>query len=530
MDLFFLNKFLIFTVIAVMLIFSLSIINDSYSFHQILENQCTPETIFYTASQKSDFQNTYSDKNPGLYLADQGTIEYLYDNFDSYSKNQLVLDHFEKIDEWLVNGKESKLQLVDEYYGGNGALALDVSDIKELSLNKNFEPTQNLSRFENLGYITMWIKIEDDQSIDTVNVILEDSSGYLREYTALYNNNTSSSNTFGDDKDFPDLIYPEGNEKIEKWTDFILAPGWNYLLWRTDQYDDKGNVDLTQIKKIYLNINFNSRLNNQKIIFDDLRIQDGLQKNSNPTNGVWFPPHGRPQYGVYNIEKNSDNPDDYELRLLNVRNSQYITNGDHARMISSAPVPENFALKVKFTLNQLGMVDRDTLLSFPHSNLIPSEWLQIADSGQRDNTYFRVTYDFEPDWDPGHEWFGAYLSLQYDRFGLVSVWPVVRNLEQAQEPNQGNPLATNSFAPIEDVLYQMDLVVRGQQTTAAIYEVQEDCLVPKSSIGYLFEHPRHGSDKRYPIAIESTGNMRTIIHEVEMISLEKKVDSGDIGN
>ena len=521
MDLFFFNKFFIYGVIAVMLIFSISIINDTYSFHQVLETQCTDETIFDTASQKSDYSIMYSDKNPGLYLANQGTIQYLYDNFDSYSENQLVLDHFENIDGWIVNGKERTLQLVDEYYGGNGALALDVSDIGELSLNKNFAQTENLSRFENSGYITMWIKIEDDKGIDTVNVKLEDRYGSLREYSALTNSHTSSPNTFGDDEDIPDLSYPEGNEKIEKWTDFILAPGWNYLLWRTDQYVDKGNVDLSQIQKVHLNINFNSNLTSQKIIFDDLRIQDGLQKNSNPTKGIWYPPHGRPQYGVYNIEQNSANPNDYELRLLNVRNSQYITNGDHARMISAAPVPENFALRVKFTLNQLGILDKDTILNFPYSDFIPSEWLQIADTGQRDNTYFRVTYDFEPDWDPGHEWFGAYLSLQYDRFGLVSVWPIVRNLEQAQEPNQGNPLATNNFAPIEDVMYQMDLVVVGQQTTAAIYEVQDDCLVPKSSVGYLFEHPRHGSDKRYPIAIESTGNMRTIIHEIEMISLEK---------
>ncbi len=502
----------------------MSIIGSSYSFHEIVETQCTDETIFSTASQKSVFRNTYSDKNIGLHLSNQGTIQYLYDNFDSYSENQLVLDHFENSDDWIVNGHDAPLQIVDEYYGGNGALSLEVSENEDLSLSKNFEKLENLSRFESSGFITMWIKIEDDQSIDSVNIALEDGSGFIREYFVLINSHSSSPNTFGDDKDIPDIVYPQGNEKIDKWTDFILAPGWNYLLWRADQYNEKEKVNLSQIKKIHLDINFNSNFKNQKIIFDDLRIQDGLQKTSNPTNGVWFPPHGRPQYGVYNIEQISENPDDYDLRLLNVRNSQYITNGDHARMISSAPVPENFAMRIKFTLDQLGMADKDTILNFPYSDFIPTELLRIAESGQRDNTYFRVTYDFEPDWDPGHEWFGAYLSLQYDRFGLVSVWPVVRNLEQAQEPNQGNPVATNSFAPIEGVEYQMDLVVMGQKTTAAIYEVQDNCLVPKSSIGYVFEHPRHGSDKRYPLAIESTGNMRTVIHEIELISLRQTND------
>lgn len=520
MDLFYLNKFFISAVISVISIFSLSVIGTGYSFHEIVDTQCTTETLFDIASQKSGFKNIYPNEATGIYLSDQATIQYLYDNFDSYAENQIVLDHFENSDVWLVNGQKSALHHVDEHYGGNGALAIFVSENGQITLSKNFENPENLSRFENYGFITMWLKIQDDRSIDKVNIALEDSSGFIREYSALMNSHSSSPNTFEDDKDIPDLIYPEGNEKIEKWTDFILAPGWNYLLWRADKYNETEKVALSQIKKIHLTINFNSNFSSQKIIFDDLRIQDGLQKTSNPTKGFWFPPHGRPQYGVYNIEQISDNPEDYDLRLLNVRNSQYITNGDHARMISSAPVPENFAMRVKFTLDQLGMVDKDTILNFPYSDFIPTGWLRIADSGQRDNTYFRVTYDFEPYWDPGHEWFGAYLSLQYDRFGLVSVWPVLRNLEQAQEPNQGNPLATNSFAPIEGIKYQMDLVVIGQQNTAAIYEVQDDCLIPRSSVGYVFEHQRHGPDKRYPLAIESTGNMRTLIHEVELMSLE----------
>ncbi|MGQ0792407.1 MAG: hypothetical protein ACT4NJ_09340 [Nitrosopumilaceae archaeon] len=520
----FFNKLFLSGVISVILIFSLTLSIDGYPINNILKTSCQDNTLFDVAWTKSEYNNIYSKKIPGLFLDNDRTIQYLYDNFDRYSENQLVLDHFENIQSWNVNGKINQLQRSDEYYGGHGSAFYALTGENELTLTKNFDRTQNIKQFENFGYITMWIKIENAKNIDNVNIILEDEFGNLREYSTLVNVHTSSENTFSDDESFPDLTYPDGDSKIERWVDFILASGWNYLLWRSDEFTDNGNVDLSQLQKIHLIIKFNENSTNQKIIFDDLRIQHGLQKNSNPTNGVWFPPHGRPQYGVYDIDQNPSNPNDYELRLLNVRNSQYITNGDHARMISSAPVPENFALRVKFTLNQLGLSDKDTKLSFPYAKYLPAEWIQFTDSGQRDNSYFRVTYDFEPDWDPGHDWVGAYLSLQYDKFGLVSVWPVVRNLEQDQEPKQGDLLATNTFVPIEDVTYQMDILVLGQKTTATIYEVQDDCLISKSSVGYVFQHPRHGSDERYPIAIESTGNMRTIIHEVELISLEKPDD------
>lgn len=515
------NKLLFSGIISAILILGLTLSISGFQFNNFVQAQCQENSIFDASMKKSESYGIDSRKIPGLYLDNQGTIQYLYDNFDTYSDNQIVLDHFENIDLWIVNDKENQLSHSNEYYGGHGAASLAISNNQDLMLSKKFEQIQNLKKFEKYGFITLWMNIEDTNSIDSVNVFLEDKFGNTREYSTLVNVHNSSENTFGDDLAYPDLTYPEGNSDIEEWTDFRLAPGWNYLLWRTDKFTDTGHVDLSQIQMIHLKVKLNDKSTNQNIIFDDLRIQNGLQKNSNPTNGVWFPPHGRPQYGVYDIDQNPANSHDYELHLLNVRNSQYITNGDHARMISAAPVPENFALRVKFSLSQLGLSDKDTKFSFPYSDLLPSEWLQFSNLGQRDNSYFRVTYDFEPDWDPGHDWFGAYLSLQYDRFGLVSVWPVVRSLEQDQEPKKGNPLATNTFSPKENVMYQMDLVVNGQQTTAAIYEIQDGCLVPKSSIGYTFEHSRHGPNERYPIAIESTGNMRTIIYEVEMVSLGK---------
>ncbi len=93
---------------------------------------------------------------------------------------------------------------------------------------------------------------------------------------------------------------------------------------------------------------------------------------------------------------------------------------------------------------------------------------------------------------------------------------------QDQEPKAGARTATTEFTPHSDVEYEMHMLVKGQFVSAAIYEVSgDDCLVHKAGMSYTFEHPRHGADKRYPIAIESTGNMRTIIHEVEIASLDE---------
>lgn len=257
------------------------------------------------------------------------------------------------------------------------------------------------------------------------------------------------------------------------------------------------------------------------LILDDLRIQDGLQRFSNPTMGTWYPPHGRPQYGVYDIDPNQDGTG-YDLHLQNVRNAQYPSNGDHARMISSSPVPADFVARVKFTLTQLGHEDQTFVVPSPFPARTPQDMREVQVSkGGRDNTYFRVTYDFEPSWDPGHEWFGAYASLQYSRLGILAVWPIERNVLQEQEPATGSRTATTEFTPQEGVQYEMQLLVKGQFASATVYEVKDnECLERKAGVSYTFEHPRHGLDKRYPPAIESTGNVRSIIHEVELVSLE----------
>ncbi|AIC16655.1 hypothetical protein NWT39_11795 [Nitrososphaera viennensis] len=509
------------------------------------EGTCANESVFDRFSRDSTLGNDEATrKTSSAYLDGNGTIAYLYDDFSTYAENQRVIDNFDDSAAWSsfttaggASGAGEKFELVDEYYSGPKALSYTIpSGInKEVILGRTWDEPRDFSRWSQSGYITMWIKVENPDAIDSVNIALEDVSGSKRTYALLQNVHLPrQNNTFADDPAIPNLAYPEGNE-TEMWTDFMLGKGWNYFLWRADMYDDKDGagkntvVDMARISKVHLDMRVNEKSAGQKVIFDDLRIQDGLQKSSNPTKGMWFPPHGRPQFGVYDIDK--DDQGHYHLSLLNVRNTQYPSNGDHARMISSAPVPADFVMRVKFTLTQLGPQDQSLSIPSPFPEWTPKELREVPlVEGMRNNTYFRVTYDFEPDWDPGHEWFGPYLSLQYNRLGILTVWPIERNVLQDQEPKAGERTATTEFAPKAGVPYEMQLIVKGQFASATIYEVKQGgddgsnnnggCLVRKATMSYTFEHPRHGADKRYPLAIESTGDVRTIVHEVEMVSLE----------
>ncbi len=488
-------------------------------------SSCINSSLFEEFSKDSLQNGQIAYGFPSMYVGKEGTITYLYDNFANYADNQLVIDHFEDPNVWKVNGETGKLQTGSEYYGGSGALVYNAQSNVDgtLLLSAQYENLIDLSRWADSGYITMWIKVPDPKGIDSVGIALKDDSGNIRNYIPLENVHSSNPNTFANDPDYPDLVYPEGDPAREMWVDFTLGPGWNYLLWRADQHqDDESAIDMSRIREIQVILDVNNNLAGQALIFDDLRIQDGLQKSSNPTGGMWYPPHGRPQHGVYDIDRSKDGVN-YDLRLLNVKNTQYPSNGDHARMITSAPVPTDFVMRVKFTLTQLGHEDEHLKIPSPFPAWTPPELREIPIyEGLRNNTYFRVTYDFEPSWDPGHDWFGAYLSLQYNRFGLTSVWPIERNVLQDQEPKTGARTATTEFAPQNDVQYEMHLLVKGQFASATIYEVKrDDCLERKVGISYTFDHARYGSDKRYPLAIESTGNMRTIIHEVEVVSLEQ---------
>lgn len=481
---------------------------------------CGQEGTFNQKTKNSMLVRDLSGQGSSIYVAKNGTMAYLYDDFSRYVKNQLILDEFGNPSSWRVNGDTGKLYSTNMFYGGNSAAAYDLkAPSSRIMLSKDLPASLNLTRWQNSGYITMWINIENSNTIDSIGITLGDKDGNTRQYTPLENVHTSTPNTFRDDKEYPDLIYPEGNPQTERWVDYQLAKGWNFVPWRADNFTDYGHVNMAEISKITIQVGLNRQnQTSQQIVFDDLRIQDGLQKDSNPTRGVWFPPHGRPQYGVYDIDKIGKSA---ELRLLNVRNTQYPSNGDHGRMITSAPVPKDFALKVQFQFVDLKEPESTITIPAPFHMKSPKIPLNV---GLRNNTYFRVTYDFEPDYDPGHDWFGAYLSLEYNKLGLVSVWPIERNVLQDQEPKAGSQIASTDFTAVSNVKYEMDMIVRGQLAYVEIYELDGNCLSEKAAMMYTFEHPRH--EQRYPLAIESTGNMLTRIHEVEIVSLDTNSTTG----
>ncbi|MGI0026837.1 MAG: hypothetical protein ACREAD_03235 [Nitrosopumilaceae archaeon] len=476
---------------------------------------CKQISSFQDVVRNSDLSKRLSNNDSSIYLASDGTIAYLYDNFVRYENNQQILDEFEDPDSWLVNGEEGKLHLTDDHIGGNGALLYNLdTSMPNITLSKNFLNLQNLTRWEKSGYITMWLNVQNSIGIDSVGIKFEDKDGNTRYYQSLQNVHTNVTNTFANEKEYPDILYPEGDSKTERWVDYQITEGWSYLFWRADNFTDNGSVNMAEIKKVSINVELNKQNPvSQEIIFDDLRIQDGLQKFSNPTHGIWYPPHGRPQYGVYDIDKAGDGT--YELRLIDVRNTQYPSNGDHARMISTAPVPTDFALRVQFTFAHLKDPETQVKIPVPFGLPLPKIPINV---GLRNNTYFRMTYDFEPDWDPGHDWFGTYLSLQYNKLGMASVWPIQRNVLQDQEPKSGSTIASTDFTAQNNIKYEMDMVVKGQTASATIYEVDGSCLNQKAEMIYTFDHPRH--TERYPLAIESTGNVLTIIHNVEIISLD----------
>lgn len=466
---------------------------------------CLNKSQFVTDTKNhSDFISKQKMSDINLVVNKDETIKYLYENFDKYGDVfSRTIEQFENTSGWMIEGPVEDIKQSKEKYNGNYSLSitatplsLDSSKRKDyITLKKYFSEPIDLSKWEKEGFITAWMKIQERKGIVGVSLRVGNQTGAYREFNQLQNLQLDVPNNYDQDDVFPDLEYPIKKSDSDEWTDFWLNTGWNYLPWRTDNgyYSDSGDIDIASINYIEIRLEVNGNLTKQNILFDNLRVQEGLQKEKNSLGGFWYSPNGRPQYGVFDIDKVSNN--DYALRLLNVRQTQYPSNGDHARIISKYDTPLNFAMKTKFMLTDFT-------------------------SGEKGNTWFRVTYDFEPDYDPGHDWFGAYLSSEWKKFGLITVIPLEKSTSQDQEPKKNEmALSSTDFTPKENILYELDITVNGQKTKATIYEVGDNCLKKKSQVEYQFSRLRYGNDKRYPVAIESTGNVKTTIYEIEMIEL-----------
>lgn len=467
---------------------------------------CEKETQFQQETGESESNRIlYTEKKSYISIDNRSnSISYLYENFDDYgSSNSQIVEDFEDVLKLSINGSK-KYRLVEEKQSGDYGLLIEIGDEErkqdKIEIKKAFETPKDLSQWSKSGFLSAWMKIERREGIRSIEIQFADINGATRKYKKLENLQINIPNYFNEDGLFPDIKYPIQDSPSDEWVDFLLMKGWNFILWRMDKsyYEDKGGIDMSKIQLLDIIIDIDETIAEQEIIIDDVRIQTGLQRENNLLNGVWYPPLGRPQYGVYDINKKREN--DYILKLLNVRQSQYPSNGDHGRMISEYNVPMNFAVRVRFKL------------------------VDLAEKGDRQNTWFRLMYDFDPEYDPGHDWFGAYISMEWNKFGLITVIPIERFFVQDKEPKSEKEsiTAAKSFQVKDGKRYEIDLTVKRQKAKAIIYEVDGSCLKKKREVEYVFKRERYDESKRYPLALEITGNVHAEIEEIEVIELDEE--------
>lgn len=459
---------------------------------------CLPKSQFLSDIQQSKWDYTKSEQNVYRLNSDD-TIRYVYENFDTQRDYSRVIEQFESLLNLNIDKNIADISLSKEKINGGSALAVRIKQnaVKEnkLIIKSDFDNAIDLKRWNNYGFISGWIKLENRNDITGINIKIGDEFGNYREYETLPNLQIGIPNFFNENDAYPDIKYPIRNTTSDEWTDFWLNNGWNYLLWRADKefYKDTGSVDIEHIKWSEITLLLNKDIaSNENILLDDFRIQDGLQKDANPVGNFWYPPHGRPQYGIFDVDE--INPQDYVLKLLNVRQTQYPSNGDHGRMITKGTTPLNFVMRVKFKLVDL--------------------------NSNRDNTWLRIMYDFDPVWDPGHDWFGVYESLEWNKFGLITVIPIERFSTQEQEPKKENiALSSKNYSIKENKIYEIHLTIEGQKAKATLFSTGSKCFKIKKSVEYEFSRERYDIQKRYPITIEITGNTKAIIYEVEIFEL-----------
>lgn len=448
-------------------------------------------------------------------LLDQGFLEkdiyYVADDFDSYGNMySRSIDQMEDMENITLFGKARDLKMSSDHYGKDKSISFIIYDNDantSAGIRRNFEQPLNLSRWDNRGYFTSWLKLDSRTGILGLYLKIGDNNGNYRLFDELPNLQVDDPDIVQADDIYPDLQYIYNKEGINKWQDFRLINGWNYLFWRADlgHFNDTGNVDLYNITWYEIVINVSNSSSGQNINLDNLRVQDGLQRYDNPTNGSWYSPNGIPQYGIFDIDETVEGSKDFKIRLLNVRQSQYASNGDHGRILSKKAMPLNFTAQIYFKLVDLPQRWRGNIFNY---------------SSNRNNTWFRVQYDFDNEYDPGHDWFGTFISLEHEKFGLTSTFPVVRYLIQRQEPIEFTKESRVDISIKKDTLYILDIKALGQYENAIIYEVNNGCISEIGNIEYVFKRQRYGYNKRYPLSIEVTGNVHADIYSVHVISFD----------
>lgn len=463
-------------------------------------------------------------------LLTEDNIYYIKEDFSSYGNiYSMSIDRMNDINGITLFGKIKNLKLSDTKYGEERVISFTISpEVNDnhsfVTIRKNLIQTINLSRWNGTGYFTSWLRLENRMGILGVSLKIGDNNGNYRLFNELPNLQIDAPVLIKVDDNtnricgkgcspYPDLYYPNKNDGANVWQNFRLVNNdWNYIFWRADKgyFNDSSDVDFRKIAWFELTINLSDNVSKQVINMADLRVQDGLQRTLNPTNGNWYAPNGAPQYGVFEINEVAKGSKDFKLRLLNVRQRQYPSNGDHTRVLSKKPMPLNFTMQIYFKLIDLPEKYKGNL--FNHTSL-------------RKNTYFRVQYDFDNEYDPGHDWFGAFISLEYDKFGLISTYPIIRYFEQGQEPTRFTNYNRIPFQVKDNVMYILNIKALNQYEKAIIYEVDKNCIRKVGEVEYTFKRPRYGLDKRYPLSIEATGEVHADIYSIDVVSLDNMSDN-----
>jgi len=457
---------------------------------------------FFCRSDSQFHDDTSQIATPaGNIINPSGTVKYYRDNFDAYSQDSKTIDQFEDLSNLKLTSPLSELKLSNSSISGQNSLLLKLISNNltpdQVIIKKELERPIDLSRWNYSGILSMWLNLQDRKGISGINLKIGDKDNNYREFSKISNLLTDIPNNYDTDDIYPDIELPNINEPPSIWTDFWLNNGWNYLFWQSDptHYHDQGSLDTKNISWYEISLTPNKEISDQGILFDDFRISDGIQKEHNSLGDNWYPPDNDPQNGIFDLDSLGNG--DFIAKLLNVRHTQYPTNGDHGRMVLKYGTPINFAMRARFKLT-----------NFPKNKT------------ERVNTWFRVAYDFDSSYDPGHDWFGTFISFEWNKFGLTMVIPIEKDNVQEWEPKRDNTIGSSvNFTPREDVLYEVHLTARGQKATASIYEVGNNCLLFKGQTDYEFQRPRHGEDSRYPFCLEVTGNVKAYIYDFEIKEL-----------
>jgi len=327
----------------------------------------------------------------------------------------------------------------------------------------NLDESNDFSEYSFKGMIVGWADVIDYSQIDSIDLELCDSSS---RYTIKGIDNRPElerlSNGIWTDDEFVDYSF-NCNQSNSVWRDWMLANGENMVFW---EWNESIPINMSEVT---VKTNYPIR---------DAFIIKGFCEYETPTQGNWIAPHGLIQYGFHYVENGS-------LFMKNVRQTQMVTNGDHARIISNTKgTPQDFIMRVQFTPTNV-------------------------QKNPTNNDYVRIAWDFENEWDPGHDQTLIYLTDEYEYFGMQRVYPIIRQKEQGYENSP-----KKSFKLENNRLYEINVRVQGQTAKSTIYERRFGLLWEKASIEYTFETAR--PTESYPFSIEATGNPNLKVDLIEI--------------